>query len=312
MSNLREEKYLYTINYTSDEESLCRLEMKSIFQVEVQGKLIISERLIDPSRSPFIKERLSFIYEGESLENIINLIKADNLSYEDFKVNYVKNEESTLEYSERLRVIKEVGLSINGEADIYNPKIEFGITTIGDTWVFGEYMKHDNEWHIHDKKPYTYSNGLNFKVARSIINIAVGDMENPRIVDPCCGIGTVLMEGLSLGYNIVGYEINPMIGDNAKRNLLFFDYKDVVTIMDMHKVKEKYDACIIDLPYGLFNPITLKEQEGLIYKSREIAEKLVLVTYEEMDSIIEGAGFEIVDRCTISKGKFKRYVTVCI
>lgn len=86
----------------------------------------------------------------------------------------------------------------------------------------------------------------------------------------------------------------------------------MVTNADMHDIKEHYDVAIIDLPYGLFTPTTRQEQTGIIKKARDIADKLIIVTFEDMDNDIINAGFKIIDRCTVSKGKFTRYVSVCI
>ena len=53
--------YLYIINYAEGEESLCRLEMKVLFNQELTGKSLFSSLAIDPSRSVFIKAFNHFI-----------------------------------------------------------------------------------------------------------------------------------------------------------------------------------------------------------------------------------------------------------
>ena len=50
----------------------------------------------------------------------------------------------------------------------------------------------------------------------------------------------------------------------------------------------------------------------IIKTSRRIARKLVIVTFEDMDKMIKNAGFEILDTAHVSKGKFKRYISICI
>lgn len=305
------DKYIYILNYKEEEESLCNLEMKSIFNVLIKNKMIISNIKIDPSKSPYIKERITYTYEANSVEELELNLKMEGLSIEDFKVNFIKTFKNKIDYEDRLKIIKKLGMCINGEAEIYNPEIEFGVLNIGDKWIFGEHMKHNNDWNIHDKKPCTYSTGLNFRLARSLINIAVGGDKDPSIIDPCCGIGTVVLEGLSLGYNIKGYEVNTLIGERAKANLKFFDYEDVIQIVDMHLTTNKFDVSIVDIPYGLFNPITKSEQENIIKTSRKISKKMVIITHEELDKMIKESGFKILNKCCINKGKFKRYITVC-
>ena len=79
----------------------------------------------------------------------------------------------------------------------------------------------------------------------------------------------------------------------------------------MNTITDKFDAAIIDLPYGLFSSTTLKEQVDIINSARRISNRLVILTFEDMDKHLLSSGFNIVDRCDVSKGKFKRFVTIC-
>lgn len=308
---IKEKKYFYMINYPKGEKELCELEMKSLFNIKLEGKKFFSHIYVNPTRSPFIKEGLSIIYEEDSLEKIINNIKRDNLSYDDFKVWYIKQEEGNVPYNERLMALREVGLVITGEPNIHEPKINIGVTVINNKWFLGIYEKNDFKWHIHDKKPRSYSNSIGIRTARALVNIAVGNNLEINLVDPCCGVGTVILEALSMGINVKGYELRWQIARDAKENLKFFGYDEVIQCGDMHKIEEKYDVAIIDLPYGLFTPVTLKEQIDIIKSARKITDKLILVTFEDMDKYIEDSGFRIIDKAKVCKGKFIRYINVC-
>ncbi len=307
----KERKYFYIINHPKGEKELCDLEIKSLFNIKLEGKKFFSEIYVNPTRSPYIKEALSIIYEEDSLEEIVNNIKRDNLSYDDFKVWYIKQEEGNVPYDERLNALREIGLVINGEPNIHEPKVNIGVTVINNKWFLGIYEKNDCKWHIHDKKPRSYSNSIGIRTARALVNIAIGNNLDTKLVDPCCGVGTVVLEALSMGVDVKGYEIRWQIARDAKENLRFFGYDEVIQCGDMHKIEEKYDVAIIDLPYGLFTPVTLEEQTNIINSARKIADKLVLVTFEDMDKYIEDAGFKIIDRARVCKGKFIRYINVC-
>lgn len=304
-------KYFYYIKYPIFEEALCKLEMKCLFGDIIIEKYLFSNFYICPSRSPFIKEMISVIYEEDSLEQIMKNIIEDKLAYDDFKVCYLRTEYGDIDYEERLKSLSQIGFVITGEPEIHNPKIILGITRINGKWIFGKYEKNDYEWHIHDKKPYSYSNSLSVRVARALVNIAVRNNLQCKLIDPCCGVGTVIIEALSMGINVVGCELNTSIAQNAKKNLKFYGYEDVITNGDMNKIEEKYDVAIIDLPYGLFTPTTIEEQTALIRSARRISDRLVIVTFEDMDNYIIDAGFKIVDKSYVCKGKFKRYINIC-
>ena len=304
-------RYFYSINYPVFEEDLCKMEMKYLFDKVPSEKYLFSDYYVEPSRSPFIKDMISIIYEEDSLEQIVQNIIKDKLYYDDFKVCYIKLENGDVDYKERLRSLREIGFVIIGQSEMHNPKVILGVTKVNGRWIFGEYERNDYEWHIHDKKPYSYSNSLSLRVSRALVNIAVKNDLRCKLIDPCCGIGTVVIEALSMGINVKGYEINESIAENAQKNLEFFGYENVITSGDMHNIEEKYDVAIIDLPYGVFTPTTLEEQTALMKTARRIANKLIIVTFEDMDKYIIEAGFNILNKCNVCKGKFKRYINIC-
>ena len=77
---------------------------------------------------------------------------------------YIKLENGDVNYKERLRSIREIGLVITGQSEMHNPKVMLGVTKVHGRWIVGEYERNDYEWHIHDKKPYSYSNSLSLRV----------------------------------------------------------------------------------------------------------------------------------------------------
>jgi len=305
------EKYFYTVNYPNYEEELCKMEIKYLFSISINCKHFFSHQYITPSRSPFLKQCLSIIFSGSSLDEIINKIVINNLAFEKFKVCYIKLDDEKIDYNEQLRALNLIGLAVTGEADMHNPKTVLGVTKVNGNWIFGECEKNNFLWHEHNKKPYSYSNGLGLRMSKAIVNIAVANDLESSIIDPCCGVGTVIIEALSLAFNIKGYEINAAIGENAKKNLKFLGYEDVVTIGDMHSINDYFDVSIIDLPYGLFTPTTLKEQIAIMNTARKISKRMVIVTFEDMDKHIISSGFKILDRCIVSKGSFRRRITIC-
>ncbi len=306
-------EYLYIINYQDYEKSLCDMEMKYIFGNVPKEKYIYSKVNIKPSRSAFIKHKISIIYSSIDIDNIVEHIRDNKIAYNDFKVNYIKSDYDDIDYNQRLQAVKDIGFVIIGFPDIHNPKVNLAITKINNNYIFGEYEKNDLSWQRFDKMPHSYSNGLSLKMARAIINIAVQNNLDSKVIDPCCGIGTVVLEGLDLGIDIKGIEISKQIAHNARNNIEFFGYdRDIIICNDMHNLKEKYDIAIIDIPYGIFSPITYEEQVKIIKTSRKIAEKVILISFEDMDKELMQEGFKVIDKGTIVKNRFTRYITIAV
>ena len=306
------DEYFYFINCSDMEKDLCDMEMRSIFGNIPKDKILFSNKDFNPSRSPFIKFKINIRYVEESVEEIINKVKIEKVKYDDFKVNYMKSEDGDVSYEERLNAVRGIGFVVTGFPDIHNPKVELAVTRFKNKWIFGELIKNDFKWQRHNDKPHSYSNAIPLRMARALVNIATCDDRSLNIIDPCCGVGTVVIEALDLGFNIKGYEISKSIACNARNNIEYLGYnREIITSGDMHDIKEKYDVAIVDIPYGLYSPITVQEQVDIINTSRRIARRLVIITFEDMDNIITSAGFKIIDKCYMIKGNMKREISIC-
>ena len=303
-------KYMYIVNYPTFEEELCLLEMRAVFGKEPQEKMLFSNVEFNPSNSPFIKTRLDVLYEKDSFEELLSEISKDKNLYDNFKLEYVRLNKNNIPYEERLGLIKEISMNIQGVHNFKNPQFSFGITKVEGKWLFGIDNKNNYKWHSHDNKPCSYSNSLSVKVAKAVVNIANNGLKEKTIIDPCCGVGTTLVEGLDAGYIIDGYEINKSIAKNANINLEFYGFKPVVVNDDMHNIKKEYDSSIVDIPYGIFSHTSQEDQRKIVETARRISNKMVMISFEDHDAMIEKEGFEIVDRCAVTKGRFKRYIVV--
>ncbi|OMP67018.1 TRM11 family SAM-dependent methyltransferase [Domibacillus epiphyticus] len=312
-------EFVYTYICSEEERSLCRLEMRSLFGGESCSNIFRSSVKIDPSRSPFIKERIDVMFEGDDIRDILKQVEQLRLMDGTFKVLFVKindlDKSKKIEYQERLKIEREIGSRIRGKADIHRPDFLFGIGTVDGRWFFGPYHKNEAIWFLHMKKPREYSTALSTRAARAIVNIAVPNPEGVKVIDPCCGIGTVLVEALSMGIDIVGRDINPIVAAGSRENIAHFGLVGDVTLGPISEVIEKYDTAIIDLPYNHCLRATPEDQLSILKHARRFAKKVVVVTVKTIDHMIEEAGFEVIDRCEAKKGlagTFSRQIIVCV
>ncbi len=287
------------------------LEMRALFGREPESKVLISQRKFNPSNSIFIKKSLEIIYEKDTLQEILDQLEKDEVHLKNFKSEYLRLQNGNVSYEERIKSTREVGLRITGNSTMTAPETILGVTKYNGKWFLGINKNNDCKWHLHETKPCSYSNSLSVRLARVLVNIASKGDQEKKVIDPCCGVGTTLVEGLSMGHDISGYEINPKIVKNAKENLRHFNLETKIIKKDMHDTKENYDASIIDIPYGLFSHTTEKDQQDIINTARRISKRMVMVSFEILDEMVLKAGFEIIDRGTVTKGTFKRYILVC-
>ncbi len=300
--------YIYTYVSYEDERSLRDLEMRSLFGSESETNILESNVKIDPSRSPFIKDRIAVIFEGESFQELLEKVAAFEVIGETFKVIFVKSEDESFE--SRRKIEREVALKINGVGDIDNPERLFAVRNVNGRWLFGDYVKGESVWFRHQQKPHQYSTALSTRVARAVVNIAIPNPSGIKAIDPCCGIGTVLVEALSMGIDIVGSDYNPVILAGTRENIAYFGYSTEVEFIDMREISKHYEVAIIDLPYNLCSVISPEEQLQMLQSARRFADRVVVVTVEPIDKILIKAGFTIVDRAVAKKGTFSREVIV--
>jgi len=303
-------KYLYIYNYSPHEKDLCELEFRILFSRPMTSKYYLTDQYFDYTRSVYIKGRLDILKLSTCFDDIIDFIQQADLCYYNFKVIYLKNEITHVHYKEAIEKCKKVAFPIAGSVNMQHPDTIFAITKIDETWYFGIY--HDErKWAQRYEKPHSYSHSLNTRDARTLVNLAVGHDLKKRIVDPCCGIGTVVLEALSMGIDIEGYDMNRDVSYRARLNLEHFGYDPLlIQKRDMRTLETTYDVTIMDIPYGVYSPFTLEQQLELLRGARRLSLKLVLVSHIQMNEYLVDLGYRIIDQAKIKKGSFLRYITL--
>jgi len=307
-------KYIYSFNYENNEKELCKLESRYIFNNEEKDKLLFSDKIVEPSSSAFIKRRIEIITFSKDYSVLINSIKKENIHIEGFKVEYLVFEGDTTEYTDRLKRLRDIGYSIEGIHDYYNPTITYALCYYKGTWYFGVLIKNNLDWHKHKQKPYSFSNSISVNIAKALVNIAAKGNKNIKLLDACCGVGTILLEACFAGNDIEGCDINPKICISARENLSYFSYSTDIYNSDIKDISKRYDAAIVDLPYNLFTSATDSDILHIIKSTSEISDRLVIVSTLDIRNIIRNIGFGISDYCSVSKrGKtnFTRKIWVC-
>lgn len=312
--NMTKNNYIYFFNYDDNESDLCKLELKCLFHQEVNKKLHFTDIKVDPSCSAFIRRRLDIISFSESYEKMISDIRNEKISSEGFKIEYIVLEGDTSEYAIRLEKLRDIGYSIDGVPDYYNPRTMFALCRYEDKWYFGILIKNNIEWHKHKQKPCSYSSSISMNIAKALVNIAAEGNKEKKLIDACCGVGTVLLEACFAGYNIEGCDINEKICQDARENLAHFNYCASVDCSDIKDISKSYDAAIIDLPYNKFSYANDDIILHIIGSTAKITDRLVIVSASDISSLISKSGLEIRAYCSIKKRRnasFSRQIWVC-
>ncbi|TLX74581.1 methyltransferase [Labilibacter sediminis] len=307
-------KHIYTFSYDNAEADLCKLESRYIFNKDENNRQLFSDIKAEPSHSAYIKKRLDIISYSDEYSALIDNIKKEGICVNGFKVEYLVLEGDDTAYADRLNKLKDVGYSIEGDPDYYNPTVTYGICAHEGIWYFGVLNKDSFHWHKHNQKPYSFSNSIGVSIAKALVSIASKSNHKKSLIDACCGVGTIMLEACFAGIKIDGCDINWRACRDARKNLTHFNYQATVFRSDIKDINNRYDAAILDLPYNLYSRATDEDVLHIVKSSAELTDRLVIVSTSDITDFISSTGFSISDQCNVGKpGKsgFARKVWVC-
>lgn len=306
-------KHIYTFACHESERELCLLELRELLgpEPEMGNSWIHSEREIDPGRSPFISGRMDVWITGNTIQEIAEQASFIQLAGSSFKVVYLKSGDK-LDYDKQREVERWVGGRITGKADMKSPDITLGLLSHQGFWLLGSYHEAERRWLSHKQKPQNYSTGLSSRVARALVNIAAPHTEGVRMLDPCCGMGNVLIEALSMGLNIEGCDINPLAVRGARVNLRHYGYSDErVALRDMNELDGHYNTALLDLPYNVCSIFPLEDKLRMLSSLRRLADRAVIVSTEPVADHLHHTGWGVHGHVQTSKGAFIRHIWLC-
>lgn len=117
------------------------LEQRQLFNLEGKNNLLFSPVKIDPSISPFLKNRIKIATSNEDYDILINQIKALKIKMEGFKAEYIILNNDLSERAERYKKLRDIGHCIEGFPNFENPTTTYAICKHEGTWYFGTLLK---------------------------------------------------------------------------------------------------------------------------------------------------------------------------
>lgn len=169
----------------------------------------------------------------------------------------------------------------------------------GDTFGRTIWVQDFEEWNRRDfGRPAAdpKSGMLPPKVARMMVNISGGK----TILDPFCGVGTILAEGLMVGASVIGSDVSEKQVAATKKNLDWLGSHPFKLIQSdarniSSKITEKIDAVVTEPDLGHSTDSNLREKLGYMYIS----------SLEDWKKILKPGGkvVMVIPSFTISKAK---------
>ena len=300
--------YLYLTARSEPEKRLIDAECKMIAKaMPDELGIALSETEVDISIAAYVKTCMEVLARTNDLSELFRKLEEASLTSDRFRVS-VQRIPSHLAVDTK-QVMHEVGARIGGRPDLSDPKTTFLVLITENRIWFGKVLSRTSgAWNRHSKKVHSYSSALPTRLARAMVNLVAhpGD----RIIDPCCGAGTILVEAASMGIESVGYDINPKMVAASIGNVRGFQLESTVLVGDARQVKGDFDAVVTDLPYGRNCPLDERLAEEILQNLKELAPQAAVVARENMSKMILRMGYSVRDIIPVPKSSLIRHIHV--
>ena len=300
--------HLYLTARSEPERHLIEAECIAITGVAPDERgIALTEVEADVSRAAYIKLCIKVIICASDLSDLYDQLDRIGLSSEQFRVSVVKYPRRLPLHSQQ--VMHQVGARIAGNPNLSTPNTVFLVVATEEEIWLGEVLSESTgSWNEHSQKAHLYSSSLPTRLARAMVNLAASPGD--RMIDPCCGSGTILIEAASIGIKAVGCDINPKMAAASVENLRYFNLSSLVLIADARNIKGSFDAVVTDLPYGRNCPADEQLCYEILQNLRELAPKAAIVTSENMTDPLLQIGYDIKQVIAVPKAHLTRYIHI--
>jgi tRNA G10 N-methylase Trm11 len=302
-------EFFYLTSRSDPDRSLIEAELLAFTGVKPDRfGLGISPMKSDISNAAFINYGAEMIFRGESLHELERYLLSNEISADGFAIKVEKlGVQTCLSSSE---IASTIGRVIEGRPNLSAPKVRFLLTLQEKRVLFGMvFSEASRAWVKLSHKPHTTSSSIPHRLARAMINLS-GVRPPARLVDPCCGAGTILLEGAEMGYDVMGYDLNYKMVQASRKNLAHFGLSGTVIQADAREIAGEFDLLVTDLPYGMNLVATDDLYRELLGNFVVLAPVAVVVVAKEISDMFRDAGYRSVKSLQAPKHSIIRYVHV--
>ncbi len=305
MSHETEGTFVYTANFMPEEAEIAALELRCMANVKLCDGFARSVAACDISLSSYTRLCAEVLAEADNLDEIVDKTAVLGLALEDFAIDVIRRPPRPK--LEAQAVAKRLADVIAGSVNLSRPRVVCVLLAQQCHYVFGRVVSRARrDWHDAAERPINFSNSLPPRLSRALVNLvaAPGD----TLIDPCCGAGTVLIEAARMGVHACGSDLNEAHLEMARRNLGYFGCAAPLRRADAREFEGRYDAAVLDLPYGHTSRADDRLYLDIISRVAEGVERLVVVTGDDKQYLWEQLGLTIKGVARVPATNIVRHV----
>ena len=260
---------------------------------------------VDVARSAYVAECSRLLVEAAGLEELLGSAEKLALRRDRFRVTVrTTGDVAAPETGQIERAVADI---IEGSPDLSRPATEMTVTGAPEGWLLGELVSRTgNRWQGHEQRPFQYSSALPPRVARALVNLVA--VPGDKLIDPCCGVGTALVEASEIGIEAFGWETNPVVAEHAAANICHHNQGASIVVGDGRKARGRWHGAVLDLPYGQQSVKVDSVCAGLVECTGEVADLIAVVALDDLTGLLESLSFNLLGVAELRKNKLVRRV----
>ncbi|MBC7287533.1 MAG: methyltransferase domain-containing protein [Armatimonadetes bacterium] len=303
-----EGSFAYLASFSDAEAGIAALELRSIAGAELHGRVARSSVAYDVSPAAYTRFVMSVLAEAASFRELREKVAGLALNADAFRVDVIRVPPRPV--LDTVEAAKQLADVISGSVNLCKPVARFAVLAAQGRFLFGRVVSvARRDWHDAGQRPHNFSNSLPVRLARALVNCVA--VAGDTLVDPCCGVGTVLIEACRTGVRATGFDIHPRRVEQTGENLAALGCTASVTRWDARKLPDighRWDAAVIDLPYGRSSSADDELYADIVSAVARCARRMAVVTGADKGNLWQAIGLRELGFARVPAATLTRHV----
>jgi tRNA G10 N-methylase Trm11 len=260
---------------------------------------------VDVRHSAYLRYCVAVEAQGANLDELVADCRASGMAYEGFRLEILQPPpRQQISGSE---VTLAVANAITGRPKLMDPAVILAVVITAQGWCCGRILSTGhNRWLQGMHRPHHFSSALPQRLSRALANLVASPGET--LLDPCCGIGTVLMEALDAGILAFGVDQNGPMLKLVAENMAYLGLPCRLIRADARQLTGHFDGAVLDLPYGRNMIGNVALWRDLVAPLRTLASRSAIVAPQPLGGLLEELGLRLVKMVRVPKGGLVRHI----
>lgn len=297
--------FLYLLACDDSELELAQAELRVLTGADTRGRLALSPVGCDIARAAYICQCGEILAEAADVPQLVKAVADLRLEADGFRIE-VKRLGPVADLTPSVVVCRSLADVITGAPNLSHPRVEFQALSDAEGWRFLRILSAARRGHQRQaKRPYNFSYALPARAARALVNLAAAPGDT--LVDPCCGVGTCLMEAWEMGIRPTGFDLSPATVSKARANLRSLKYPCAVECRDARTLEGLYDAAVLDFPYGHASRIDRSLYAEVLAHVAQHVWRLAVVLGHPGEALFSQLGLTVLESARVHKHNLVRH-----